>query len=201
VLVGVAAWYFGSLRPRPSNDVGSATAQNLPVSTSSSAPTSAAASPVQTSTVTATPTATPPPDPNVVAANELQRIRNADVGTVSLNGRWILQVASKYDGVVDKLQTTASGSHEFKLSDILLEHQQLQDRFAKQGIPVYLLKATDFGKSTVGHPERIWVTVLDPGGISSAASAVDKCHQLFPELDEAHLANTCVGRTFTPPSS
>jgi len=102
---------------------------------------------------------------------------------------------------VDPLQTTAGGSHQFHLADILVEHQQLRSRFQGQGILVYLLKATDFGKSTIERPERIWVTIIDPGGILSVSSAADKCRRLFPELDPPHLADACVGRTFSPPGS
>lgn len=204
VIGGVGAWAL--LRPNRSTP----TASQFGVYPGESSPSasldfSVGPGATMSSTLAAPPAAptptTPPPDPNVVAAGGLEGQRGADVAGVSLDGRWALQVASKYDGVVDTLQTTESGSHQFQLVDILREHQQLRARLTSQGVRVFLLKATDFGKSTTANPERIWVTIADPGGIDSAASANNRCRELFPELDASHLANACVGRTLSAPHS
>ena len=44
---------------------------------------------------------------------------------VKIQGQWVAQLASKYVGIVDPAQVTASGGHKFFAVDILNEHLTL----------------------------------------------------------------------------
>ncbi|MEO3939267.1 hypothetical protein V3N99_21340 [Dermatophilaceae bacterium Soc4.6] len=165
------------------------------------AATTAPALPVTvTVTASASRTVAPAPaDPENVALAVLQKQQAQDLDSTTFDGRWVLQVASKFDGVTDALQVTRSGSHTFHNVDILSEYRSLRTRLEASGITVHLLRSNDFGTTTVSHPERIWVTLADPGGLYSADDAMSECRSLFPELDDRHLRNACVGRRLLPP--
>lgn len=146
-------------------------------------------------------TSTPAEDPQQAALAELtqQRARDLPRLSASLDGRYVLQIASKAEGTVDAMQTASNGSHTFYDTDILAEYRSLDKRFWQQGIAVYLVGGMDFGTaSTIPHPENYWVTLVDPGGISSYHDGRARCRSLFPELDDAHVQNTCLPRKLTP---
>lgn len=141
---------------------------------------------------------TPPPDaPTVKPATALAQQRAQDLGSVVFDGRWIAQLASKYDGVVDRSQTAASGGHTFRLADILAEHQALRSRFESQGVSVLLLRATDFGRQR-NWGRTIWVTVADPGA-DSVEQARQWCRRSFPNRTKKQVENVCLPRQLKAP--
>ncbi len=147
--------------------------------------------------VTVTATAAAPtvlaPDP----ATELARLRAAGVGSLVLDGHWVVQLASKYDGVVDSTQTAANGGHTFGNADILAEHVALRARF---GSRVLLIGGNDMGKRWNG-PQTLWTTLYDPGTFGSQAAADAWCRSTFPGMTDQARANVCFSRQAKPPYS
>ncbi|MGZ4776591.1 MAG: hypothetical protein ACXVYW_14935 [Oryzihumus sp.] len=143
-----------------------------------------------TDTPTDTPTATPTQDP--VAA--LDQARASSLPNLNLDGHWAVQVASKFNGVTDPTETTASGSHTFGNADILAEYQSLATRFS--AYPVMLVKGSDF--TTAAGNDRIWVTLVDPGNLPDRAAALTWCSGQFPSLTGNALLNVCYPRQLTP---
>lgn len=155
----------------------------------------------------AAPTVRTQPSPTVVAptaastfypGQQLSEQRYADIASLSLNGRWIAQLSSKYDGVTDSTQVAANGTNTFYLHDILIEHQTLRARFTSAGARVYLLEATDFGKQRT-WPGILWVTIADPG-LGSQSQVQQWCQAQFPQLSGKQLENVCMARQLNPPS-
>lgn len=164
-------------------------------STPTGAPSSASATPSPKPTQTPTRSVSP----REQALKQLNDAREESMQDLRLDGSWILQIGSKYEGVVDERETTASGSHEFMLPDIWAVHEELADRFADEG-DVLLLQATDFGRQ-VNLPSTTWVTIIRPTdySIPDYDSGVAHCSQLFPSLTGDDLANACVPRQLKPP--
>lgn len=160
-----------------------------------------ATDPTTTSPTASTPTGK---DPSTLSADEasteLEALRAQSLAGVDLDGRWVLQLSSKYDGVNDPAQTALDGGHVFHLPDILAEHQQLKTQLQDQDVPVLLLKSSDFGSSTSERRDRTWVTLADPGSMNSKAEAQSRCAALFPGRSGAALDNVCLPRQFNPPS-
>ncbi len=126
---------------------------------------------------------------------ELQAIRDRDLGRVRFEGQWVAQLAAKYFGIVDPLQTTASGSHTFMPADVLAEYRQLRQRF---GDRVVLLLGTDHSpRVTAPSGARLWVTSYT-GRFRSDQEVQDWCRRAYPSLSGRALANQCVPRRFTP---
>jgi len=185
-------------------------AVTTPAATASPAPTSASAAPSgtapsptgQTSSAgPGTPTAPAPTsaasvDPQATALATLEAERAQARAGLSLDGRWVAQVASKSVGIVDPLQTTADGRHDFQAVDILAEAQGLQARFAPT--PTLLLSGADFGRNTPGR-SALWITVVD-GGFGSKEGVRAWCDGAFAELSAAARANQCAPRQLKPPS-
>ena len=130
-------------------------------------------------------------DPERDALNQLDRISGQDLGEVSFDGRYVAQVASKNPGTYDKFQTTASGSHTFRATDILAEYQRLRDDFG--GTKVVLLKSTDFGKHQLYHGTPLYVTFY-LGRFGSADAVRSWCASTFPDLSAAARADQCAVR-------
>lgn len=167
---------------------------------------SASVSATPTDATTSIPTEETPPSstpsvspeaPSEKPAATLARQREQDLSSTVLDGRWIAQLSSKYDGVVDRTQTAASGGHTFKLADILAEHQSLRNRFESQGVSVLLLRATDFGRQR-NWGRTIWVTVADPGA-DSKAEAQSWCRRTFPNRTKKQVENICLPRQLQAP--
>lgn len=210
-LIAVGVWWLMARPPETSEAVGPApsgptqqseeptTAATTQASTgpTASATTSASSTGSPTSSPTSPP-ATSPSSPTDIAAAaslaKLQATRDATVTQVRLDGRWVAQLASKYDGVVDPNQTTASGSHTFGYPDILAEYESIRAVF---GDGVLLLQGTDFGRQVSGR-KAIWVTLYD-GGFRSQAQAQAWCGHQFPGLTGKALANKCVVRSLRAP--
>lgn len=153
-----------------------------------------------TSPPTPTPTVTTPaPDPNKQALKELRAWRADSLASISLDGRWVLQLASKYPGVTDKTQVAASGGSKFSAADIEAQFRDIESDMTAQGITVYQLLDSDFG--TV-HSERsgtIWTLLADPGGLADRDAATQACAALFPQLSGDALLNSCLPRRLTQP--
>ncbi|XVX20459.1 hypothetical protein ACQP1U_00855 [Actinomycetota bacterium] len=189
----------------------SASASAPSSSSSSSAATTAAAAP-STAAVTNTAPGAPAPAPgnptvdsraaaNAQARNDLNQLRSYSLqGGLNLDGRWIVQLASKYDGVPDPRQIASDGSHIFRYVDILAEHQRISGQMGAKGVNTYLLMGSDFGKQ-INISSKTYTTIADPGGLYSKADAQSYCSQLFPGLSGKDLQNVCYPRQMTPPHS
>lgn len=174
---------------RTSEAVGSA---SVPASSQPTATTSAPATtniPVQPVPSSA-PATTQAPDPELAALAALNQQRAADLSTTPRNGQWVAQLSSKYDGIVDPLQTTASGSHTFHNADILAEFQRFQRRDLG-GAPLTLLLSTDYGQKQTVSGQALWVTFALPAGLTSANAVQSWCSTYFAPLTGPALADTC----------
>lgn len=111
-----------------------------------------------------------------------------------MDEQWAITLSAKYDGVTDKYQTTSSGSSTFRTADILALHELLEEAHSDDG-SVYLLTSKDIASTaTEDHPDTMWMTLLDPGGLSSREDAVEWCEDEFPELEGDRLNNRCYPR-------
>lgn len=99
-----------------------------------------------------------------------------------LDGRWVLQVDGKYEGVVDARQTTTSGSHTFMLPDIWYRHESLASELVDEG-EILLLHATDFGRQA-DLPVVRWATLVDPvhSPITNFDEGVERCSALSTRI-------------------
>lgn len=159
------------------------------------------ASPATSNLATSNPAPTTPAPTRTVAAEQaraalatLQSSRDAARARVTLDGHWAAQLASKHDGIVDPMQTTASGGHTFGYADILAEVQQLQ---GAHGTGVIVLRGTDFGRQT-SRSKATFVTLYD-AGFASSAQAQAWCAKAFPGVTGKALANKCVPRSLRAP--
>ena len=173
-------------------------------SAGSSAPTSASATatPAQHSATpsripTPTPLPTPSKDPNETAKRSLDSLVQADSSSLSYDGRYVAQLASKALGTVDPLDPPPSGSPTWTWLDIHAQHMALrQDPRLSGGVRV--LFSTSFGaavRTQDGQP--YYVTIYD-GGFSSASSVESWCQSTFAELPADVLANSCVAARLKP---
>jgi hypothetical protein len=142
-------------------------------------------------------TSSPTPDRQAAAVAELERIYEQDRGSVSFNGQYVAQIASKYPGITDKLQTTADGSHRFEASDILAEYRELSSGHSSSDHPVVLLKSTDYGKHQIKNGHFLWVTFA-LGDFPSPQSVTVWCDSEFSDLSAAERENQCVARRLEP---
>lgn len=189
--VGGAAWYFTG-RDKPSTTTalpGGAVAGQV-----TTEPPTRSGSPAETSTPSETATAASSAE-NASAA--LVKRRRADMSRLSTDNRWVVVLASKSDGITDPLQTTRSGSHQFRLADILAEHEALRSQPDIAG-DVLLVQGTDFGKRQTRDGKPLWMTLYD-GGFTSEDDAADFCLFFYPNLSGDALKNRCIARQLTPP--
>jgi hypothetical protein len=179
----------GTAEPNKGNPEGGPrpTATRAPEPTTAPAPTAASSSPAPTNG----------PTDEEQAVGNLETQRAFDAARVPLDGRWVAQVASKYVGISDPLQTAANGSHTFYAVDIWLESRAALNKVADPS-QVYLLSGTDFGRTSTG-PGGVpfWITLID-GGFRSEADVNAWCATAYPELTSEQLANTCAARTLSP---
>ena len=131
------------------------------------------------------------------AVAELQRLSDDGLAQVSFHGQYAAQIASKYPGIADPLQTTASGSHTFGAADILDEHRRLSDAHGSAEHPVILLKSTDYGKRQMVGTEFLWVTFAI-GDFPDRQSVLDWCGNQFAELTAKQRENQCAVRRLEP---
>jgi hypothetical protein len=148
---------------------------------------------------TSSPSPTPkPPKPTKAerergARAELERLAAADLNATYFQGQWVAQLSSKYIGVKDKLQETATGSHTFKAVDLLDEHRGLRKRFSKRH-EVRLLRGQDFYpyyKTKDG--DTFWYTfVLSDFGSEKQVKRF--CAAAYPKLKGKVRKNRCLPR-------
>ncbi len=169
-----------------------------------SAPTSAAPSTTPSSAPPAsTPTSAPATSaPSVItdpaqAQAKLSELADAGRGEVSFDGRWVAQLASKYDGVTDPQLTAMNGGHTFRFPDILNEYQMLQ-RSAPADTQVVLLRSTDYGKRTVVNGQPLWVTMAVRPDFTSEAAVQSWCAQRYPAVTGKQLKNICMPNRLAP---
>lgn len=139
-------------------------------------------------------------DPEEAARSELQKLRASSLEVFAPHEQWIVQLASKWHGIVDLEQTTKKGSHTFTVVDILSEYRELRQRF---GDSVILITSTDFAKQ-IKYPrkpanEPLWTTIYDPGDLDSREDAEDWCLSAYPNLDKTSRMNVCLPKQATPP--
>ena len=146
-----------------------------------------------------TPTPTPTVEPNVQALADLQTWRDDSLANTSLDGRWVLQLASKYPGVVDESQAALDGGSRFEAADIHAQFRQIADDMEGRGIPVIQLLDSDFGTKHSARSGTIWTLLADPGGISDRAAGERACADLYPNLSEKALRNVCLPRRLIQP--
>jgi hypothetical protein len=139
-----------------------------------------------------------PADAETAALVELDRLRNASLAGLTLDGRWVAQVASKYVGIADPLQEAPNGGHTFYAADILAEHLAVQGRVSGP-VDVLLLAGTDFGRRSTGpEGQQFWITLVD-GGFGGESDVEAWCAATYPELTPEQRENTCAPRTLAPP--
>ncbi|MEV4350920.1 hypothetical protein AB0J83_41215 [Actinoplanes sp. NPDC049596] len=136
-------------------------------------------------------------DPEQAAAAQLEQIWSEDSGQVSFQGQYAAQIASKYPGIYDKLQTTAGGSHTFNATDILDEHRTLRDAHTSAEHPIVLVKSTDYSKRQTVDGHFLWVTFAI-GSFPNAAAVHSWCDAQFASLSAAQRENQCAVRRLNP---
>lgn len=184
---GGALWFLAA----DDSDDAAADSSSTATSTSSSSTSSD-----PTTTITSTTTST---SSNTTSAeDELGHLRDDSLARLSTNGRWAVSLSAKQDGTRDDRQTTSGGSHVFRLPDILELHEDY-DRIYSSSTSVYLVKAEDLGSSSGPDASRIWMTIVDPGGLSSREDAKRWCQDEFPHLSGDDLDNACYPRQLTSP--
>ncbi len=103
---------------------------------------------------------------------------------------WVAQLASKYVGITDPLQTTATGSHTFGAADILAEHLALAGR-AKDAT-VILADSRTYGAKSNMEGQAYWRTMALSPAFTDALVVTDWCTRTFPELSGDALHNQCM---------
>ena len=140
---------------------------------------------------------TPTVDPEAEAVALMNALATEGLAATPLDGRWVAQLASKSVGTTDPLQVAANGTHVFYGTDILVEHESLQQQIGGSAY-VFVLFSTDFGRHSVdGAGRPYWVTLAD-AGFGSAEDVRAWCRDAFPTLTPQQLANACVARTLEP---
>lgn len=203
---GGAAWWFSTRDDAPAAAPASGTDSVVPgtesgtevgsgpsTSTSTEVVTSTS-TPPPTTTVTSTSTTTAP----VSASDQLGDLRDESLGRLVTDDSWGVSLSAKQDGTRDDLQLTSTGSHIFRLPDILELHETLESSYSSTA-SVYLLKAEDLGSTKGPDGDKIWMTILDPGGLSSRTDAESWCASEFPWLSGDDLDNSCYPRKLSSP--
>ncbi len=198
---GGALWWLTSDR-----DDSAATETVAPSSTGTA--TEPTTSEPTTTTVTSTTTSTSDtpdsdtPDSDTADASaegQLADLRDESLGRLATDGRWAVTLSAKQDGTRDERQVTSGGSHVFRLPDILELHEVYDSVYASTA-SVYLLKAEDLGSTSTGtDSDRIWMTVVDPGGLTSREDAEQWCQNEFSWLSGDDLDNACYPRRLESP--
>ena len=147
----------------------------------------------------AEPPATEPPaaDPQEEALARLEELSSQNLAQVSLDGRYVAQLASKAPGISDPYQVAADGTHVFQATDILREHEQLRDDPRNGDAAVVLLRSTDYGKRQRYRDGPLYVTfaLSDFGGERAVRTW---CARRFTGLTADALANQCAVRRLRP---
>jgi hypothetical protein len=206
VSLAVTRWGAGRLASPAAERVGSThtTGAGDPSSGDSSEPSTDPSPDPTVTTSSGSPSTQPSTADSTAAARQVEAQAKqtlnylADQGkqTVSLDSRWVSQLASKWIGITDPLQRTASGSHTFKASDILAEHTRLKSG-QNAGAYVFMLRSTDFGLGKRPDRKILYVTFAD-GGFGSLNEVQRWCKHRFPKLSGKRLLNTCLPTRLKP---
>lgn len=152
-------------------------------------------------TTSSPPRTTPPPPPTpltpLAPAEQLAAWRAESLRGLTLDGRWVIQLASKYDGVVDPRQIAANGTHTFGLADIVAEISALRADPRYAGQRFLVLAGTDFD-SNRRYAAPLWITLIDPGGLSTRTATLTWCRMKNPGMDDSALLNICYPRQLVP---
>lgn len=173
------------------------------------APTAPAAPPVTSKPIssgpkmaTITPSSQPTTDPIADARAKLASTYTVDRSKFAPQDQWVIQLDSKWHGIVDPNQIAGDGSHTFQVTDIWSSYQRLR---AAYGDRVLLIQSTDLGKQvafpTKPSSEVLWTVVFDPGSLKSQEAANAWCRGAFPGVSGDALANLCYPRRATVPHS
>jgi hypothetical protein len=135
-------------------------------------------------------------DAEAEAVAALRRQREQDLQSLSFDGQYVAQVASKSVGIVDPLQVAENGSHTFHATDILAEHLALRDG-DNLGARIVLVLSTDYGHRQLYHGKPLWVTFAI-GDFGSADEVQAWCESRFPQLSGDLLLNQCAVRRLEP---
>mgnify|MGYP000873920887 FL=1 len=120
----------------------------------------------------------------------------ASAQAVAIDGQWAAQLASKYVGIVDPAQVTATGSHKFYAGDILAEHVALASQLADTRL--VLLDSRTFGAGKRNGDAPYYVTVaLDPT-FTGADRVMAWCASRFEGLTGTALTDRCLPTQLTP---
>lgn len=137
------------------------------------------------------------PPPSTRQAKTARQLRSEALATLAqlvesdaekdpIRGQWVAQLASKYEGVIDKTQQ----SKPFTVPQILAEVNR-HLRNPEYGSEVRVVLQGDWGGSTAGA-RPLWVTFADIDG-SSRAEVVAWCESRFKQRGQA-LLNVCYPR-------
>lgn len=192
----VAVWFLTAPDDRveaKNSASGSSTESASEESSSTSATSSTEATTTTTTTTTSSSTTTPP------VSDQLDAVRQKSLREAPRDGRYAVTLSSKQDGQEDSYQTTESGSHTFRLPDILAMHEALESRYSAQG-DLYLFTDQDL-ESTAdqSYDSTMWITILDPGDLSSKEDALDWCKSAFADQSDEERANSCGARRLEAP--
>lgn len=187
---GGALWFLTS----DDSDTAGSGAASTETSTATSTSDQTTSSDPTTTTITTTSTSSSSTSPE----EELGDLRDESLTRLSTDGQWAVSLSAKQDGTRDDRQTTRSGSHVFRLPDILDLHEEYESTYSSSA-SVYLVKAEDLGSSSGPDASRIWMTIVDPGGLSSREDAATWCEMEFPWLSGDDLDNACYPRQLTSP--
>ena len=125
------------------------------------------------------------------ALRELEQLASADRKLTKFKGQWVAQVASKYSGISDPVQRTASGSHVFYAADILAEHKAMRQQFSNP-YTVRLLKGSELPVGRI-NGKLLWYTFVF-GDFTSSADVKAFCTNAFADLSRNARANHCTWR-------
>jgi CHAT domain len=135
------------------------------------------------------------PSAEAAARAELDRLYATDRDHLSTDSHWVIQLASKWNGVTDPRT-----SKTYQTTDILEEVQNLKAKFRNN---VILVQSTDLGlqRTYPNKPagEPLWVVLYDPGTFSASRDADAWCASTFPALTGDSLRNVCLPRKAEPP--
>ena len=185
---GPTSGALGLADPTSGGTVAPSTDTSVPASQPPSEPPSAPPS--------AAPSTPPPAVTQATALATLRQLRVQDIGTIAFDGEYVAQLASKSVGITDPLQVAANGTHTFRATDILVEH----DRLAagnNLGAHLVLVLSTDYGKRQLYHGEPLWVTFA-LANFGSASAVSSWCHRRFPTLSGDRLEDQCAVRRLEP---
>ncbi len=131
-----------------------------------------------------------PKQKRAAAYHTLQHMVAADARKDPVRGQWVAQLASKYEGVVDKRQQ----STPFTVPQILAEVNRARHN-PEYGSTVRVLHQGDWAGSTAGS-RVMWVTVADLD-LTSRDEVVTWCRHHFRQRGAA-LLDVCYPRQLLP---